>query len=227
MKFIEKLQDDLRPSIDKILNHDFINRIADAWLNKEQLQYFAREYYVYCFHFPRFLSACAANIPDDETRMPIIDNLWEEHGEGDLSKSHRILYRNFAIATGVKKSELNFSNALPSTRICIENLLNLCIHSHFIESLGALGPGTEYFTNDEYIKIERGLKKYDFLSPEDYKFWTVHIGLDEIHYSEMVAPLSKWLGNTENQERLRRGAQRAIELEILFWDGLEEHLPGK
>ncbi len=227
MNYILSLEKEIRSSIDQILNHPFINRIADGWLNQQQLQYFAKEYFVYCFHFPRFLSACAANIPDDETRLAIIENLWEEHGEGNPDKSHRKLYERFALATGLRHEDLTFAKALPSTRICIENLLNLCIHEHFLVSLGALGPGTEYFTNDEYKKIESGLKLYDFLEPEDYTFWTIHIGLDDIHYAEMVKPVEKWLDKKINRERLKKGAERAIELELLFWDGLEEHLPGK
>ncbi len=227
LNYLQALQTEIEPEIQKILQHPFVRRIHDGWLNQRQLQYFAKEYYAYCFSFPRFLAACAANIPNDELRFSIIENLWEEHGEGDLSKSHRKLYEHFALATGLSRGDLNFDQALPNTRICIENLLNLCVHSHYIESLGALGLGTEYFTNREYQLIENGLKKYDFLDKEDYCFWTVHIGLDEAHYSEMVGPLVPYLHDAENKARLRRGAYRAIELELLFWDGLEAHLPSK
>lgn len=227
MSFIKTLEKELAVSINEIIEHPFVNRIADGWLNEKQLKYFAKEYYVYCFEFPKILSACAANIPDDETRMPIIENLWEEHGEGDLSKSHRTLYVKFASALGLTIEELELSETLPTTRICVDNLLSLCQHGHFLESLGALGPGTEYFTNTEYAKIEAGLKKYDFLSAEDYNFWTVHISLDEHHYSDMVTPIEKWIKDKNDEDMVRSGAKKAIELEKLFWDGLEDNLPGK
>jgi len=227
MQFFRDLEAELREGIDKIIKHPFIQRIEDAWLNKEQLQYFVEQYYIYCTYFPRFLAAAAANIPDDQTRLPIIENLWEEHGEGKLEMSHRILYERFAASLFLSKEDLQNVKPLPTTQICCENLINLCHDGHFLESLGALGPGTEFFTNEEYAKIERGLKKYDFLTADDIYFWTVHISLDEDHYSEMLEAIEPWANNLENKYLIKSGAKKAIDLEILFWDGLEDNLPGK
>ncbi len=227
MDFFQALEAELKEGIDRILTHPFVQRIEKAWLDKKQLQYFAKQYGEYCRHFPRFLAAAAGNIPDDKTRLPIVENLWEEHGEGKYAKSHRVLFNNFALALGLTEEELLEAEVLPSTQICCENLLNLCHDGHFLESLGALGPGTEYFTNEEYKIIAEGLKKYDFLTGEDIKFWTVHISLDEDHYSEMVHAIRPWADKLENRYKIKSGAKRAIDLELLFWDGLEDNLPGR
>ena len=225
--FFKHLEKELEEGIQKILTHPFLKRMEDAWLNKKQLQYFAEQYSVYCRYFPRFLAATAANIPDDETRMPIIENLWEEHGEGKLIKSHRILFNRFAAGLGLSREDLDAVIPLPTTQICCDNLINLCHDGHFLESLGALGPGTEYFTNEEYSLIYKGLKQYDFLTEEDLEFWSVHITLDEEHYSEMVGAIAPWINSLENKYLVKTGAKKAIDLEILFWDGLEDNLPGK
>ncbi len=227
MEFFTKLETELQESINKILKHPFLRRIHDGWLNKSQLQYFVKQYSVYCRYFPRFLAAAAANITDDKTRMPIIENLWEEHGEGKLAKSHRILFDAFAASLDISGKELDEAEPLPTTRICCENLINLCHDGHFLESLGALGPGTEFFTNDEYTIIAEGLRKYDFLTEKDIEFWTVHISLDEDHYSEMVEAIVPWANTLENRYLIKTGAKKAIDLEILFWDGLEDNLPNR
>ena len=227
MKFFKELESDLQEGIDKILTHPFLKRIEDGWLDKTQLQYFAKQYDVYCKHFPRFLAACAANIPDDTTRMPIVENLWEEHGEGKLEGSHRILYENFMDGLGITRNAQKDIKPLPTTIICCENLLNLCQDGNFLESLGALGPGTEFFTNEEYSIILNGLKKYDFLSEKAVEFWAVHISLDEHHYSEILEAIAPWVTSIENKFLIKTGAKKAIDLEILFWDGLEDNLPNK
>lgn len=227
MDFFKTLEEELQPQIDKILNHDFLNRIKDGWLNRSQLQYFVGQYGIYCRYFPRFLAAAAANIPDDPTRMAIVENLWEEHGEGVLAKSHRILFNNFATSMGFTVPELEAVTPLATTEICIDNLLDLCRNQHFLVGLGALGPGTEYFTNDEYRIIEAGMKNYDFLTSDDIEFWTVHISLDEHHYSDMVDAIRVWADSKENQELIRKGALKALALEYIFWEGLEDNLPGK
>jgi len=102
----------------------------------------------------------------------LVKQNWEEHGEGKIEQSHRILFEKFALSLGLDKEHLSKVEPLPTTQICCENLINLCHDGHFLESLGALGPGTEFFTNEEYSIIERGLKKYDFLTDEDINFWT-------------------------------------------------------
>jgi len=225
--FFKNLELELKEGIDQILHHPFIKRVEDGWLNKQQLQFFAEQYSVYCRYFPRFLAAAAANIQDDKTRMPIIENLWEEHGEGKLSKSHRILFNKFAAALGVSEEALDRVEPLPTTRICCDNLLNLCQDKPFQQSLGALGPGTEFFTNEEYSIIAKGLKTYDFLTDDDIEFWTVHISLDEHHYSDMLQSLAPWTNSVENRYLIKAGAKQAIDLELLFWEGLEDNLPGR
>lgn len=227
MDFFQSLEEELQPKINEILNHPFMERIANAALDEDQLKFFGLQYSIYCAYFPRFLAASAANVPDDRTRMPIMENLWEEHGEGKIEASHRVLYENFAAALGLSKEDLVDVSPLPNTRACVENMLDLCEEGHFLESLGALGPGTEYFTNNEYLKILNGLRKYDKLTEEDLTFWEVHTTLDEEHYSEMIDALRPWARSSTEESMIRLGAIKAIELEVLFWDGLEKYLPGK
>jgi pyrroloquinoline-quinone synthase len=227
MDFFEHLEVELKPKIAQILNHPFLERIASAELSKEQLRFFTVQYSIYCSYFPRFLAAAAANVPDDRTRMPIMENLWEEHGQGKIQASHRVLYENYAAGLGLSKSDLQEAIPLPNTRACVENLLDLCEEGHFLESLGALGPGTEYFTTAEYLKILNGLRKYNILSEEQLEFWVVHTTLDEEHYAEMIDSIRFWTKSSTEESMIRLGAIKAIELEILFWDGLEKYLPGK
>jgi pyrroloquinoline quinone (PQQ) biosynthesis protein C len=225
--FFKHLEKELQPMINQILGHPFLMRLVEGKLSKEQLKFFAMQYGVYCSYFPRFLSAAAANVPDDRTRMPIMENLWEEHGEGDIHRSHRVLYEQFAASLGISARKLYDASPLPNTRACVENLLDLCEEGHFLESLGALGPGTEFFTTEEYLLILGGLRKYDLFTEEDLTFWIVHTALDEEHYSEMIDSLRPWTKSSTEESMIRLGAIKAIELEILFWDGLEKYLPGK
>ena len=224
-KFFTELEDELSLGIHKILNHPFLDLLRNAELTHTQLQFFAKQYGIYCRYFPRFLAAAASNIPDDETRMHLVENIWEEHGNGVIAKSHRVLFENFAAALGVEKAELLNAMPIATTGICCEHLLDICQDYDFITSLGALGPGTEFFTNQEYMIIEEGLRKYDFLTDKDIEFWTVHIKLDEEHYSEMVEAMIPWTDSLENRHLIKTGAKKAIDLEILFWDGLLDHMP--
>lgn len=227
MKFIKDLEQSLRPGIKAILKHPFLKRIEKGSLTKGQLKYFIGQYSYYCEYFPRFLSACAANIPSDVTRMPLIENLWEEHGEGKMKESHRVLFDNFAKAAGVSITDLKNTPPLITTEAAVKNLFNVCLQSDYLKSLGALGPGTEFFTNDEYKIIVKGLKKYKFFNDKNLRFWTVHITMDEGHYQEMLSIIKPLAKSSKDRASIASGAKLAIELELLFWDGLEKNLPKK
>ena len=223
-EYLIQLEVELKPSIQRILDHPFIVALDNHVLDLEQIKVFALQYGIYCNYFPRFLAACAANIPDDATRLPLIENLWEEHGEGVLSKSHRSLYYNFCIGLGLRPDEIQNAKAIPSTHIYVEYMLNLCQEGGFVKALGALGPGTEYFTSHEYKIIFNALQKFEFLDDKTLEFWSTHITLDEDHYAEMINGIKPWLTEESNRLLFSEGASRAIDLELLFWDGLEDYL---
>lgn len=227
-KAIERLkafESTLKPQIDKILNHRFLERLKEGNISMDNLKVFALQYGIYCSYFPRFLAAAAANVPDDNTRFSLIENLWEEHGSGDLQKSHRYLYHKFCKGIGLSDADIEQAQPFPATRIYVEYLLNLCQDASFLTSLGALGPGTEFFTSQEYIIIYDSLRKMGF-SDETLEFWYVHIDLDDHHYGDMVNSFIHWITDDARFELLKEGAERAIELEFLFWEGLEDHIFG-
>lgn len=223
MTFLKELEAELQVKIDEILDHSYLNRMRNGELTKEHLKIFAREYGVYCMYFPRFLAAIAANVDNDQERFALIENLWEEHGEGDHKRSHRNLYFNFSSQLGITEKNLHRKEPLVSTQICVENLMYLCKNSHYVMSMGALGLGTEYFTSAEYRIILDALSNYEMFEEQDLEFWSVHISLDEGHYTDMMGSIEAYLDKVKYQKLLRKGAERAIELEIMFWDGLEEN----
>lgn len=222
--FFEQVEADLRPAIEKVLAHPFMQSLSEASLSLLQLREFALQYNIYCGYFPRFLAAVAANVPDDETRLSLVQNLWEEHGEGNLEYSHRTLFHRFSAALGVTEEERQLAKPLPSTSQYVTTLFNICSNAHFLEGFGVLSVGGEYYTSEEYTLILSGLKKYDFLSPHDLEFWSVHIDVDEGHYSSMASTLMPWIHSEANRVLIQQGAKRAVELEILFLDGLNNAL---
>ncbi len=223
MTFLKELEAELQGKIDEILNHSYLKRMQNKELSEADLKIFAREYGIYCMYFPRFLAAIASNVSSDIDRFALIENLWEEHGEGDEKKSHRNLYFKFSSILGVTEKNIDKMEPLISTTICVENLMYMCKNAHYIMSMGAMGLGTEYFTSDEYKIILNALESYDLFDKDDLEFWSVHISLDDGHYADMMKSVEPYLEKAKYRKLLKKGAERAIELEIMFWDGLEEN----
>jgi len=209
-----------------VLAHAAIRKLSTGDLSVEELQIVFSEYRPYCDVFPRLLSAVAANTPDDTIRFTLIDNLWDEYGNGDIAKSHRALYDRFLASLGVPPDAV--VQSAYATKRYVTKCLNFCKDSHYLCGLGFLGPGTESFTNSEYSTIYNGLRKLNDRSSGnlDLEFWEVHIDVDEDHAAECIEAISASCCTDKDVERVMEGAMFAIEAEREFWDGISGLLVG-
>lgn len=207
-----------------VLSHKAIEKLSSGNLSLNQLKVVFTEYRPYCDVFPRLLSAVAANTPDDITRFTLIDNLYDEHGNGDITKSHRTLYDRFLASLGVPAD--SEPQAAVTTERYVSNCLEFCKDSHYLCGLGFLGPGTESFTNAEYSSIYKGLRQVKGAVDLDLEFWEVHIDVDEDHAAECIQAISACCHTEKDVERVLEGAMFAIEAERAFWDGINGLLSG-
>jgi len=223
---ISQLETELRPKIWKILKHPFLTKMSEGKLALHQVRQFALQYDLYCAYFPRFLAAVAANVPDDPTRVCLVRNLWEEHGEGDLQHSHRTLFNRFLCSLGISENRRKATHPFASTRKYVEATLELCSSRNYLQGIGALSVGAESFTAEEYELILTGLHKYQFLTESDLEFWSIHLEVDDNHYAMMLASLISCIHSEEELNLVELGALQAVELEISFWDGLYSSICG-
>jgi len=224
---VDRIEREMQPRIAEVMNSPFLQALASSSVSLSQLRIFATEYYAYALAFPRCLAEVAANAPDDESRFPLVENLWEEYGAGDPAANHRTLYKKFMHGLGISEAECSTGTCLPATVKQIDRLTRLCRNEPYLVGFGALSVGTEFFTAEEYLLILKGLQQYDFLDADGLQFWAVHTELDEHHYQEMRAVLDKWPDPDECYEQVRAGAFAAVDLEIGFWAGLQKALlPG-
>jgi pyrroloquinoline quinone (PQQ) biosynthesis protein C len=90
-------------------------------------------------HFPRLIAALLAALDDYRLRLPLVDNLYAEHGRMDPRRVHVETYRAFLEALGVDDDAVRHSR--PSIGVVAYNraLLDLCMHQPAPEALAALG----------------------------------------------------------------------------------------
>jgi pyrroloquinoline quinone (PQQ) biosynthesis protein C len=78
-----------------------LQRVAKGDVTLETAREFARQYYPICLEFPIFLALCISRVYDQSARALLVENLYEEHGELDLTKAHPELFREFVEAVGL------------------------------------------------------------------------------------------------------------------------------
>lgn len=140
-KFFNQLEQDIirHPA----LNHPFLERTSQGEMTLQRARIFGTHYYRYSQHFYRFMAATISRIPDEVTREPLLLNLFQGGGENNLERSHPALFRRFLRALGVEESEMATGEPLPEICLYMDCFWRLCRDGHFLEALGAIGPGTE------------------------------------------------------------------------------------
>lgn len=123
----------------KIEEHPLFTAMKNKEFSEEQQKKIALQIYHVVLYFPRFLSAILTNMPDYRMRMPLVENLFEEHGKMNEKYVHSQTYKQFLKGIGITEQEINESE--PSIPVIAYNraITDLCLHYPYLEGLAALG----------------------------------------------------------------------------------------
>ncbi len=218
-EYLESLEEEIR--LHPALHHSFLNKFSIGKLSLDRIRLFARQYYLYSKLFPLYVASVIANIPDDKPRAYLVKNLYEEGGENNISQTHVAIFKRFLGSLRLDSSEIERTEPLPETRMFIHEYLFVCKHSHFLEALGALGPGTESIVPYIYHPIYEGLRKEPSLQERDLEFFALHMQLDVEHSANIKEALLEYAVTKENQALIRRGAMEILAARVVLWNGLE------
>ena len=97
---------ELNKKLDKyhLLNHYFYKAWNEGKLNREIIKDYAEQYYQHVKAFPRYISAAHSMCEDLDKRKILLENLQDEENQ---NKDHPKLWKNFAVAMGAKKEEID------------------------------------------------------------------------------------------------------------------------
>ena len=219
----------------RAVNHPYLQALAKGDLPdlRWALTDFARQYYGYSLHFPRYLTAVISRLENPTHRNSLLENLTEESGSYEeeelqeleeigvdptwiVSIPHPQLFQRFARALGV-----DFGDAYCEADQVVcwrEVFLQLLTGSSSAEALGALGLGTENIVSTMYGHFVEALENLGELHPRDTVFFKLHTAVDDHHQAALHAISVDLAHNNEGCADLRRGMLKALNLRSAFWD---------
>ena len=195
---------------------------------------FAKQYYGYSAHFPRYLTTVISRLVHPAHRKALLENLTEEsgvYGEDELAElaawgverewiegiPHPVLFRRFSDAIGVVRDDGPESDQLVCWR---EQFLQVLAGGSAAEAVGALGLGTENIVSSMYGAFTRALTRVPELSPRDTVFFPLHTAVDDHHQATLQAIAADFAETGQGRADLRRGMLKALQLRCAFWDWL-------
>ena len=220
----------------RAVRHPYLNAMANQSLPDTHwaLADFARHYYGYSAHFPRYLTTVISRLENPIHRRSLMENLTEESGVygeeeyAELSQlgirrewiegiAHPALFQRFSEAVGVRQTEAGESDQVVCWR---ELFLNVLSVGSPAEALGALGIGTENIVRAIYVPFVKAIEDLGDLKPEDTVFFPLHTAVDDHHQAALQAISADFAWSDEGRTGLRRGMLKALSLRSTFWDWL-------
>jgi pyrroloquinoline quinone (PQQ) biosynthesis protein C len=149
----------------------------------------ATEFYAFSHEFPLFLAAAISFVKDEEARLLLVHNLYEEHGNLELNRFHPALFRQFVRGMGLQPEaveRLSFSS--PGVEAA-RWVTTICREGPGHRGLGALYV-TELLFGPTCEMIVKGLQRMN-LSSDVTEFFSLHAVAEEHHKEQIWGALER------------------------------------
>ena len=227
--FVEEMEDELISSGRGLENAARIEKVSQGTATKEELVGWARQHYWgVTYHTRRFLSIWVGRIPYDMTDE-VIENISEEvlateqknlFGEG---KSHLDWLFHFTRALGAPDDVIKLATPNADAVLSESLLYNFAHQRPWYEMIFGALMAIESQIPEAYKKVVAGFEEHytDVLDPDDYKFHTVHIIVDEDHGGGMDELAEKYLDTDEKRRSARAAYFAGAESARRCWDAFD------
>jgi pyrroloquinoline quinone (PQQ) biosynthesis protein C len=200
------------------------------------LKDFARQYYGYSAHFPRYLTALISKLERPDHRSALLENLTEESGQYEQEELDELA--EFGVAAewivGIPHPELfqRFRQALGvvNTGAIDDHIEVICWREQFLallnsgsaaEALGALGLGTETIVQTIYQPFVAAIQQIQ-MDARDSVFFPLHTAVDDHHQATLKQIAVDFAATAQGRADLTKGMYKALALRNSFWSWLHQ-----
>ena len=203
-----------------LLEHPFYQKWNEGKLSIEELREYAKQYYHFVKHFPRFVSAVHSNCDDIEIRKTLVENLADEEGFKTGIENHPSLWINFAEGLGLSADEVRNAEPIAEVNELVKGMYDLTKSEEYIKGLSALYAYEMQVPEISKTKIA-GLKNfYGVDSNKAIEFFTVHEEADIYHSKDELNIILDKTDSKEKQTEVINAAETSSKLMWKFLDGV-------
>ncbi|MCU0702203.1 MAG: iron-containing redox enzyme family protein [Myxococcaceae bacterium] len=209
--FVQALKARLAP-----LDGPYFHALRDGSFSREDFVETQVQFAHAVFFFSRPMMVLAARVSNPSVRLPLLANVTDEHGEGDLSMSHEATFTRFLERLGVERDAPWQRPLWPEVRAFNTVLAGVCTLDDVPTAMATLGIIEDLFAGIS-AAIGRAVVDRGFLSADALVHYTTHEALDELHAEGFYAPLRE---RFSADETFRYQVQQGLELGANVFLGL-------
>jgi len=167
----------------------YFTHLKDGQFEKDDFVATQVQFFFAVVFFSRPMAALAAKIPSPTARLEVLRNVWEEHGEGNLSSGHGTTFLEFLKRiAGLSPPEVDQRVLWPEVRIFNTTLAGAALLDHYVVGVALLGIIERMFSEISGW-IGQGVVKRGWLTTDTLVHYKVHEQLDIKHSDDFFAIL--------------------------------------
>ncbi|MCP3144349.1 TenA family transcriptional regulator [Pyxidicoccus xibeiensis] len=202
------------------LESPYLRALRDGSLAREafietQLQFFGA-----VSHFSRPMALLASRLPRPDQRLPLVENVFDEHGRGDLGHGHERTFLLLLERLGADLSRVRRSGTWPEVRAFNAALTGLAAFDPPLTGLAVFGVIEDLFSAIS-LELGRGIVSRGWLVASEVAHYPTHATLDEEHaegfYLQLDGPYGE---DARAAEEIEQGLALGGHLFLHLYDDL-------
>lgn len=209
MTELQRLVDDVLIDVDAS-NNPYFRHLVDGSFSREDFLETQRQFHAAVVFFHRPMAALAAKIPDPALRLEILRNVWEENGEGDITKAHGATFVTFlsrlqGCSEAMVRAELETCPLWPEVRAFNTVLVGACVVDDPLVGAGTMGIIERMFSEISSW-IGRACVARGFIAEGDMIHYDLHEHLDVRHATDFFRVLgASWDAGPQARADIEQG----------------------
>jgi len=202
-----------------LLQNPYFVSLANGSMSKDVFRVSQEQFFFAVRYFPCPMAALIARMPDPTSRLDLLHNLVEEHGDFRPEQFHQNTFLAFLASIGGQNPEAAGITPLPAVHAFNAVLMAACACDEIEVGVGCLGIIERAFADISAL-IGAAVVQRGWVAPGDLVHYALHAELDIRHAEEFFAVVeSKW------DDRGRRGLiEQGLELGVYAFDRLYRDL---
>jgi len=210
---------DLKARLDPAQN-PYIRSLRSGEISREDFVETQIQFLFAVVFFSRPMMVLAGRMPRNEHRLALLENVHEEHGEGNLSMSHEQTFLMLMQRLGVGLDDIEARGLWPQVRAFNTSLAGLCTLDDVHTGLAALGIIEDLFSGIS-ADIGQSIVSRGWLGRDDIVHYGVHEVLDVEHAESFYAPLERdWERHPRQRYQIQQGLELGGHLFMTMYEGL-------
>jgi len=190
------------------LKNPYVVALRDGSMSREDFIETQIQFLFAVVFFSRPMATLAGRLPRPQMRIPLLENIRDEHGDGRLTVCHENTFLELLERLGVDRREVDKRALWPEIRAFNTMLAGLCTLDDAFTGLAALGMIEDLFSGIS-ASIGQSIVQRKFLPKSQVVHYATHETLDVAHAEGFYAGLYE---PYENHVRLRYEIDQGLEL---------------